>query len=101
MIKSSRTSCARAGAISGSGLEHANTIGFGAIVFSNSAGNKLGPERPSLPRPKIAVPSVITATRLPLAEYLYASSGFSAMALTHRDLTSTLKAVRVSDDASP
>ncbi len=37
---------------------------------------------PRLPRPKIAVPSVITATRLPFAVYLYAFSGSSAMAFT-------------------
>nr|GFD48683.1 hypothetical protein [Tanacetum cinerariifolium] len=36
---------------------------------------------PMLPRPSTAVPLEITATKLPLAVYLYTSSGFLAMAL--------------------
>ena len=34
---------------------------------------------PISPKPKTAVPLLITATKLPLAVYLYTSSGFSAM----------------------
>ena len=37
---------------------------------------------PKLPRPNIAVPFDITATRLPLMVYLYASSGFLAISRT-------------------
>ena len=37
---------------------------------------------PRLPRPRIAVPFEITATRLPLEVYSYASSGSAAIAST-------------------
>ena len=37
---------------------------------------------PVLPRPSTAVPLLMTATRLPLAVYLKASSGLASMAFT-------------------
>ncbi len=48
---------ASSGEISGSGLEHANTIGFGAIFLSSSGAKRSGPERPK----KMSAPSIASS----------------------------------------
>ncbi|MNH34767.1 hypothetical protein D3C79_953860 [compost metagenome] len=47
MMRSLRTECARAGLISGSGLEQAKITGLGAISATASAGSTSGPETPT------------------------------------------------------
>ncbi|MNP45480.1 hypothetical protein D3C76_1394070 [compost metagenome] len=47
MMRSLRTECARAGLISGSGLEQAKITGLGAIRATASAGSTSGPETPT------------------------------------------------------
>ena len=58
-------------------IEHIDT---GKVLEQHTLASITGfASAPTLPSPRTALPSVITATRLPLAVYLYASSGSAAM----------------------
>ena len=75
LIKSSVVLCFTSISIESSPAKRLNNNALPSITGLDAKG-------PKLPKPKIAVPLVITATMLPLPVYLYAFAGSAAISRT-------------------